>query len=283
MYNLNNIVYTELISSIHVPGDIGIAAMRDIPNETDPFILYNIPKNPGMVLIRESSLHTIPEHVSDHLKKFVIPHVTNDGEKEYPLCVMDLGWNTKFLVKTTSDANQSNCKFMQDSGYIRIMTTRLIKKGDELLLFYEFPCSDLEKKSTRDKRKQRDELSEDDRREIAVLDDERRHYEVQIAMAKRDVEFWEKQIKEIVAKEYIILRGGDELSEDNVNETRILVFERRQYITKIEIATSDFECVEKLIQEITSKKNVIFGGGGGGGDIDHKRVKSEVGGLKGES
>ncbi len=114
MYNLNNNVYTELISSIHVPGEVGIAAMRDIPIETDPFILYNIPKNPGMVFIRESSLNDIPEHVSDHLKKFVIPHVTNDGEKEYHLCVMDLhGTNTKFLVKTTSDANQSNCKYTQ--------------------------------------------------------------------------------------------------------------------------------------------------------------------------
>ena len=64
-------------------------------------------------------------------------------------------------------------------------TTRLIKTGDELLLFYEQPNyddklrddndrSDLEKKSTGDKRKLRDELSEDDRRYVFILDNERR-------------------------------------------------------------------------------------------------------------
>ena len=34
-----------------------------------------------MVNIRESELHTIPQHVSDFVKKFVTPHVTNDGKK----------------------------------------------------------------------------------------------------------------------------------------------------------------------------------------------------------
>ena len=41
-------------------------------------------------------------------------------------------------------------------------------------------CSDLEKKSTGDKRKQRDELDN-----VFILDNERREYEDMIAMAKR--------------------------------------------------------------------------------------------------
>ena len=68
------------------------------------------------------------------------PHITIDGEKEYPINVIDLqGANIKFYVKTTNDANQSNCKYTQGPGYMTIMTTRLIKKGDEMLLFYEIP------------------------------------------------------------------------------------------------------------------------------------------------
>ena len=118
-----------------------------------------------MVNIRESKLHTIAPHVRDFVKKFVIPHVTNDGEKVYPISVNDLrGTNQKFFVKTTSDANQSNCKIMPGLGDITILSTKDIEPGEELLLFYELPnendklkddndCSDLEKKSNRDKRK----------------------------------------------------------------------------------------------------------------------------------
>ena len=118
-----------------------------------------------MVNIRESQLHTILPQVSDFVKKFVTPHVTNDGEKVYPISVNDLrGTNPIFAVKTTSDANQSNCKLMPGPGDMTINTTKDIKPGDELLLFYELPNydyklrddndgSDLEKKSTGDKRK----------------------------------------------------------------------------------------------------------------------------------
>jgi|APGre2960657468_1045069.scaffolds.fasta_scaffold52053_2 hypothetical protein len=138
LYNLKNHVYAQQFRSIHVPGEVGIVAIRDIPNETDPFILCNIPKNPEVINIRQSSLVGI---VSDHVKKFITPHITIDGEKEYPINVIDLqGANIKFYVKTTNDANQSNCKYTQGpSGYMTIMTTRLIKKGDEMLLFYEMP------------------------------------------------------------------------------------------------------------------------------------------------
>ena len=137
LYNLKNHVYAQQFISIHVPGEVGIVAIRDIPNETDPFILCNIPKNPEVINIRQSSLVGI---VSDHVKKFITPHITIDGEKEYPINVIDLqGANIKFYVKTTNDANQSNCKYTQGPGYMTIMTTRLIKKGDEMLLFYEMP------------------------------------------------------------------------------------------------------------------------------------------------
>ena len=133
-----NHAFTDLIMSTHVPGEVGVAAIRDIPNETDPFIVCNIPNNPEMVNIRESSLQNIPKQVIDHVKKFVTPHVTNDGEKVYPISENDLyGNKTKFYVKTTSDANQSNCKYMPGPGDMAMKTTRLIKTGDELLLFYE--------------------------------------------------------------------------------------------------------------------------------------------------
>ena len=110
-------------------------------------------------------------------------------------------------------------------------------------------------------------MSEDDRRFVFILDNERREFEVMIAMAKRDVVFWGKQIQEINEKEDLILGRGDELSEDDGNDIRILDFERRSYKLKIDLATSEFEFYEGEIQENTSKLNAILGGEMGWRDL----------------
>ena len=147
--------------------------------------------------------------------------------------------------------------------------------------FYELPnendklkddndCSDLEKKSTGDKRKQRDELSEDDRRFVFILDNERREYEVKKSMTERDVEFWEKQIQEINAKENLILGplgGGDELSEDDLKDIRMLDFERKRHKLNIDLTTSSLEWYEREIKENTTKINAILEGGSGWEDF----------------
>ena len=62
---------------------------------------------------------------------------------------------------------------------------------------------DLEKKSTGDKLKQREELSEDDRDFIQILDFERQELEVKMAMAKGDFEYWEGRIQETIEKKRI--------------------------------------------------------------------------------
>ena len=68
--------------------------------------------------------------------------------------------------------------------------------------------SDLEKKSTDDKRKQREELSEDDVKEIQSLDFAKQHLRVKIALAKKEIDFWEEQIQEIVDKKNFLLGVG---------------------------------------------------------------------------
>ena len=108
-------------------------------------------------------------------------------------------------------------------------------------------------------------MSEDDRRFVFILDNERREFEVKIAMAKRDVVFWGKQIEEINEKEDLILGRGGELSEDDMNDIRILDFERRSYKLKIDSAGSEFEFYKEEIQGNMSKLNAILGGGWGGG------------------
>ena len=110
-------------------------------------------------------------------------------------------------------------------------------------------------------------MSEDDRRFVFILDNERREFEVKIAMAKRDVVFWGKQIEEINEKEDLILGRGGELSEDDMNDIRILDFERRSYKLKIDSAGSEFEFYKEEIQGNMSKLNAILGGGGWGGGI----------------
>ena len=96
-----------------------------------------------MVDIPESKLNNLIAHVRDHVKKFVVPHVKNDNEKIYSVPVTDVnGSNIKFYVNTTNDENQSNCKYTP--GYKTIKTTRLIKEGEELMLFYEMPVPDKE-------------------------------------------------------------------------------------------------------------------------------------------
>ena len=132
-------------------------------------------------------------------------------------------------MKAGEEMNDSNCKYTP--GFMTIKTTRLIKKGEELLLSIsdaynrerindhnlKFDASlDLLKKSTRDKHKQRDELSEDDWDYIQVLDFERQELEVKMTMAKEDFEYWEGRIQETIAKKKNILGGGeDEFSEND--------------------------------------------------------------------
>ena len=125
-------------------------------------------------------------------------------------------------------------------------------------------------------------MSEDDRRFVFILDNERREFEVKIAMAKRDVVFWGKQIEEINEKEDLILGRGGELSEDDMNDIRILDFERRSYKLKIDSAGSEFEFYEGEIQENMSKLNAILGGDGVAGFVQ-LMVKSEVRGMIGNN
>ena len=67
--------------------------------------------------------------------------------------------------------------------------------------------SDLEKTRTGDKRKQREELSEDDVKKIQSLDFAKQHLGVKIALAKKEIDFWEEQIQDIVDKKNFILGG----------------------------------------------------------------------------
>ena len=90
------------------------------------------------------------------------------------------------------------------------------------------------------------------------------------SMTERDVEFWEKQIQEINAKENLILGplgGGDELSEDDLNDIQILDFERKRYKLNIDLTTSSLDIYKGEIQENTSKINAILEGGSGWEDF----------------
>ena len=89
-------------------------------------------------------------------------------------------------------------------------------------------------------------------------------------MTERDVEFWEKQIQEINAKENLILGplgGGDELSEDDLKDIRMLDFERKRHKLNIDLTTSGLEFYEREIKENTTKINAILEGGSGWEDF----------------
>ena len=173
--------------------------------------------------------------------------------------------NLELEKKSTGDKKRKERDKLDDNFRDDNDRLDLKKRKDDDKLRDDNDCSDLEKKSTgKDKRKQRDELSEDDRRFVFILDNERREFEVKIAMAKRDVVFWGKQIEEINEKEDLILGRGGELSEDDMNDIRILDFERRSYKLKIDSAGSEFEFYEEEIQGNMSILNAILGGGGMG-------------------
>jgi hypothetical protein len=160
---------THVLPSKHVPGEVGVFALVEIQKDTEPFKICNMDENPEMVDIPESKLNDLDPRVRDHVKKFVVPHVKNDKEKNYPVPMPDFSDpNMKFYVNTTNDKNQSNCKYtpgdmiirtkrvikvgeeLNESncefipGFMTIKTTRLIKEGEELMLFYEMPVPDKE-------------------------------------------------------------------------------------------------------------------------------------------
>lgn len=120
--------------------------------------------------------------------------------------------------------------------------------------------SDLEKMSTGDKHKQREELSEDDVKEIRSLNYAKRELGGKIAMAKKNFEFYEKQVKEMNAKENVILGKGDKFSYDEWLHLQILVDEIPQYEVNKAMAKREIDFWEEQIQEVVDKKKFILGG-----------------------
>ena len=119
--------------------------------------------------------------------------------------------------------------------------------------------SDLEKMSTGDKHKQREELSEDDVKEIRSLNYAKRELGGKIAMAKKNFEFYEKQVKEMNAKENVILGKGDKFSYDEWLHLQILVDEIPQYEVNKAMAKREIDFWEEQIQEVVDKKNSYWG------------------------
>jgi hypothetical protein len=50
-------------------------------------------------------------------------------------------FRTKRVIEVGEELNESNLEFIP--GFMRIKTTRLIKEGEELMLFYEMPDIDV--------------------------------------------------------------------------------------------------------------------------------------------
>ena len=155
MYNLTHIVPNNR-------NELCVVALVDIQKYTEPFKISNM-ENPENVYIPESTLNDLNPCVSDHVKKFVVPKLfNNNNEKIYHVPRFYFkGEYIVFYVHTTNDESQSNCKYtpgefttkrdikageeLDDSNckytpaYMTIKTTKLIKEGEELLLFYDMP------------------------------------------------------------------------------------------------------------------------------------------------
>ncbi len=67
---------------------------------------------------------------------------------------------------------------------------------------------DQEKKSTRDKCKQMDELSEAHRKEIVILDFEWQFLKFKMSIAKAEIDCWGEEVKEIIAEKNVITGWG---------------------------------------------------------------------------
>ena len=122
--NLMHTDLTDLIPSNHVLGQLCVVAMVEIQEERDPFEQWFIIDNLEMVDIPESILNNLIPQLRDHVKKFVVPHITNDNENTCSVSTDDVFTNSflftsdcarniciKFYVNTTSDEILSNCKY----------------------------------------------------------------------------------------------------------------------------------------------------------------------------
>ena len=119
---------------------------------------------------------------------------------------------------------------------------------------------DLEKKSTGNKCEQREELSEDDVKEIRSLNFAKRQVGVKIALAKTHLEFYEKKVEEMNAKENVILGKGNKFSQDEWYQLQILGDEIPQYEVNKAMAKKEIDFWVEQIQEIVDKTNFILGG-----------------------
>ena len=126
-----------MFSKLRPSGDgVGVFALIDIPKDTDPFESPN-PLIHEVVDFTEAEVESLPEYIQYLVKAISIPH---DGLFPLPADGLN-GIGAAWLLNTASSPEGANCNFVDvvGKGFKDIRTTRAVKSGEELLLYYEIP------------------------------------------------------------------------------------------------------------------------------------------------
>ena len=79
-------------------------------------------------------------HVPDFYLKgeYIVFYVNTTNDKSQSNCKYTPGeFMSQRVIKAGEELDDSNCKYTP--AYMTIKTTRLVKEGEELLLFYDMP------------------------------------------------------------------------------------------------------------------------------------------------
>lgn len=80
--NLQNAIFCKLGRSKLLPLQLGVIAVRDIPQGTDPFEICNATAVEA-VFFNKTEIESFPNHTRDQIKKFIIPD-NSTGEYAIP-------------------------------------------------------------------------------------------------------------------------------------------------------------------------------------------------------
>lgn len=141
--NLKDHTLTKLKPSIAVPGEIGVFALEDIMADKDPFEVCNAEPMETIALRKQwiDRLSTQKPQVADMIQKFVLCSEDSNGDTVYNIPATGMNsLDISFFLNTNPEKDRCNCKTLESEdgrGFDKILTSRSIKKGEELLLHYE--------------------------------------------------------------------------------------------------------------------------------------------------
>lgn len=134
--NLANHTWCRLAVSKIVPENVGVVALRDIPQGVDPFAKPESVEEPGVVHMTESDMNLLHPNVKKYAEDFF-------EYDENGLAMSRAGLNALDISYYLNHSFQPNLDVVHEGEWIAFRTNRIVAEGEELTYTYASPPLDM--------------------------------------------------------------------------------------------------------------------------------------------